>query len=517
MSKQPGLVLPLLLLHLAWPADAGRSAPLDAQAASPQLRPLTLSESLELALRQNRAIQIERLNPALARLALDEAYGYYDPTFRADGRRRAIADTGGYDPADLSTDAVYDTQAHTATMGLTGQLPSGLTYTLSGTYANTFGVRNGELFDSYNLFAGVSVRQPLLRDFWIDAGRLRIRVQRRLVRATEASATWAIMELVDQVAQAYYELAYARAHVQVQEKLLAVRERFELETRRRIEAGTLASLEEKLAQSQVAQVQTDLIAAGNAVALAQNELKLLLGESFRANADVHLVPADQLVIVPETLAREESWQRGLAQRPDLAQLRLAAETADLDLGFRRNQLFPALDLVAGYARRGADTRRTPASLPPASATAAFDELGSGAAPNDMIGVVLTPPLSRAAERARYRASKELQEQTRLRLEHQEEVVLREIDDALRTVEASRERVHATRRAAEYAAAAVEAEEQKLAVGRSTFFVVLELQSQLAGARSAEVRARADYNQALSRLHLAEGTLLEWRQLTLEFK
>ena len=121
------------------------------------------------------------------------------------------------------------------------------------------------------------------------------------------------------------------------------------------------------------------------------------------------------------------------------------------------------------------------------------------------------------ERANYRASKQLREQMRLRVKQQEELVMREISDALHTARASLERASLTRRAREFAQQALEAEERKLAGGKSTVFFVLQLQGDLASAKSAELRAKADYNRALSQLAFAEARTLERSRISLELK
>ena len=49
---------------------------------------------------------------------------------------------------------------------------------------------------------------------------------------------------------------------------------------------------------------------------------------------------------------------------------------------------------------------------------------------------------------------------------------------------------------------------KLARGKSTSFVVLQLQRDLTAARNSEIRALADYNRQVSALARAEGAMLE---------
>ena len=80
-----------------------------------------------------------------------------------------------------------------------------------------------------------------------------------------------------------------------------------------------------------------------------------------------------------------------------------------------------------------------------------------------------------------------------------------------------QRVDATKQARLYAEAALDAEQKKLENGKSTSFVVLQLQRDLTQARSAEIRALADYNKALSQLAFNEGTVFERNHLALDLK
>ena len=242
----------------------------------------------------------------------------------------------------------------------------------------------------------------------------------------------------------------------------------------------------------------------------------MLGDSWTNSVDVRLLPAESLLVLPEEFDLRLSWQRGLTNRPDLAQFREESEKAGIDLKYRRNQLFPALDLVASHTRKGASTGQL---LPPLSPAASLSEAGGqiadGDAPSDVLGIVLSLPLSRVSERGNYRISKHTRAQAELRVKQYEEQVLREISDAVHTARARLERVALTRRARELSDAALEAEGQKFAGGKSTLFFVLQLQSDAAATRSIELRAKADYNQAVSQLRFAEATLLENKGIAVE--
>ena len=127
------------------------------------------------------------------------------------------------------------------------------------------------------------------------------------------------------------------------------------------------------------------------------------------------------------------------------------------------------------------------------------------------------PLSRTRERNNYKAGKEVKTQSILRLKKLEESILVQIHDAIQAAKTAFERVGATRAATVYAQAAFDAEQKKLGAGTSTSFVVLQLQSALTLAQSAEIQAIVDYNKALAALAFADGTALERAKLLVKVK
>ena len=74
-----------------------------------------------------------------------------------------------------------------------------------------------------------------------------------------------------------------------------------------------------------------------------------------------------------------------------------------------------------------------------------------------------------------------------------------------------------RAATRLAQESLDAEKKKLLAGTSTTFLVLQAQTQLATARSAQIRAEADYHESLVALDLAEGTILVKNNIVLDEK
>ena len=197
-------------------------------------------------------------------------------------------------------------------------------------------------------------------------------------------------------------------------------------------------------------------------------------------------------------------------RPDLKQAKLDLERQGIQLKYDYNQLFPQLDVAGsyGYGAGGLTT---------VSFGDAFSDITSRDFPHYNVGVTFSIPLSNRRARYNYKTSKMSVEQALLSVKKLEQSILTEIDNAIVTAKASYERVSATRDAREYAEAALEAEQKKLQSGKSTSFVVLQLQRDLTSARSSEISALADYNKSLSNLSFSEGTTLIRRNVDLDIR
>src|SRR5262245_25699814 len=73
---------------------------------------------------------------------------------------------------------------------------------------------------------------------------------------------------------------------------------------------------------------------------AERALNALLSEDYNEWMDVRVEPTEALLAIPQTWNLQESWRRGLEQRPDLQQARLQIEIQTKQISLDRNQLYP---------------------------------------------------------------------------------------------------------------------------------------------------------------------------------
>lgn len=487
------------LAALAFTVSAG------AQTNAPAPRVITLAECIAMALQRNLDIQIRRLQPSIDLYNIDSARGYYDLTFNLNASQRFNSSPGSPDPNSALFNKSSDSFTESYGPSLTQQLGTGGRVTLNGDMVR----RSGSSFTSFNYStdAGVSLTQPLLKNAWIDATRQTILVNKRTLKIDELTLRSQVITTVSSVQQAYYELVFARDNVRVQEASLELAEKLLADNKRRVEVGALAPLDEKQSESQVAARRSDLLSARRDLELQVNTIKSLLGDDFGSWSTQVLEPTDKLIAVPQPLSVQESWRQGMSLRPDLQSSKESIERQNIVLRYNYNQLFPSLDLTLTYGHNGLG--RT------------FDTGLNGVQRGDnqfySYGIVLSFPLSNTTARNNYKAGKVTKEVLLLQFKQLEQSIIVEIDNSVKQAQTAYDKIEATRQARLYAEAALDAEQKKLENGKSTSFFVLQLQRDLTAARSAEIRALADYNKALATLSKSEGTTLEKANIGLEFK
>jgi outer membrane protein TolC len=354
---------------------------------------------------------------------------------------------------------------------------------------------------------GIQVSQPLLKNLWIDQSRLNIRVAKNRVKYTEEGLRLQIMQIITTLEQAYFDLIYNRENVLVQEKAVELAERLVAENRKKLEVGTLAPLDLQSAEAQAATSRAAVIQARNQLGTQERLVKGLITDEYTTLVSLELIPSGTLTAQPPIVNLQDSWSKGLTQRPDILQSKLDVERAGIQLKYSRNQLFPELDVFAtgGYAGAGKEF------------SDALHNIEERNLPFYTYGGRLIYPLSNTAARNNYKSSKATLEQMVLTLKKLEQTVMIAIDNDIGTLRANFDQVHATRTAREYQESALDAEQKKLESGKSTTYTVLQVQRDLTSARGAEIQALDTYNKTLSQLSLDEGSTLERLGIKFEVK
>lgn len=506
-------------------------------------RPLTLRETITMALRNNKDIEVARDNVSIAESDLLSARGAYDPRLSAQSYfERIISPATSF----LSGAAKVETSDFTTTSRVEGLAPKfGGSYRLDfSSIRQTSNSQFSVLNPQYPTALTLSYTQPLMRGLKFDLPRRQIEVARKNLSLTDAQFRQRAIEVISNVQRSYWDLVFALRNLQIQRE--AVRDaRTQLEhNRRMVQEGSLAPIDIVAVQTQVANFEQAEFSALEDVTRAENNLKNLIAEDQKSSLwNASVVPTDDVDLTPPQISLPDAMNAAVANRQELKQADLAREINLLDQRLYREQTKPQIDLVGTYGMVGnagtltsttspftasSDQLRTRvnqlsvlAGLQPLPAPLAvaipqnllggygqsLSNLGSNQFNNFRVGVSINLPLrNRTAEGQLGHA---LGEGRRIATQRQqlEQLIQVDVRNALQSVTTAEARLRSAAVARESAEQQYESEKRKLDAGQSTVFLVLERQTALAAARGNELRAQTDLNKAIAEVQRATGNSL----------
>jgi outer membrane protein len=473
--------------------------------AGARLRDLRLDEAVELALSQNLDIAVERLSPQVTDFQIAGLRGAYRPIASSSlGQRSQVNPptnqlNGGQRVANDTT---------TYNFGVAKVVPWG-----GGNFAVTF---NNSRLATNNLFANynpnytstltATYNQPLLRGFGTDSIRQQIAVTQVNREIAEESLRATIAVTIANVRNAYWDLAYARAAVDVARRSLELAQKLVEDNQARVEVGTLAPLDVVQAEAEAANRLQTVAQAEATLATAQLALKRfvvsgtndpLWTEEIRA-VDVPLLDATPLDI-------EAAVRNALDRRTDLETARKNLNSNDITLRYWRNESRPALDLQVNYGaqgiggnqfeREGTGIGSRITNTIPGGYNDALALLTARDFPTWNAAVNFSYPIGGSTADAQLARTRILRNQQTTRLRALELTVATEVTNAALQIEANRRRVDAARAARELAERRLDAEQSKFEVGLSTNFFVVQAQRDLSDAQNVELRTLTDLQKS----------------------
>ena len=212
---------------------------------------------------------------------------------------------------------------------------------------------------------------------------------------------------------------------------------------------------------------------------------------------------------------EASLAKAFENRPELSTARKIIEDAEVQLGFARNQRLPRLDLTGSYTHTGLAGKPRPsvfnpdpAPIFPTDSSGVDDDfLHAGGDRSWGIGARFEIPLGNITARHRVTEREIELRRARSRQKRQEQDVILEVRAATRQIRSSADAVGAARRREAAAMENLRAEQERLRLGDSTPFLVLEFEEDLAEAQQQVIVSLQSYRNSIAQLERAQGTLL----------
>jgi outer membrane protein TolC len=458
---------------------------------------LSIAEAIRMALVHNLDVAIQQIDTSIRATDIAIAEAELDPTLRANVRYGERSEARS--SAERAADAVDSVESENmdAEVALTGKTAAG---TEIGFLTNTSNSRTtfNNFTDEYRSFAGLTLTQPLLKNFGTGPNLAPIRIAQKGVLQAESTFRFQVENIVQRVYDASYELLFVLADLDSKREGLRLAQQLESDNKSRAELGVMTPLDVSQARSEVALRLNDIAQAERGIIQNQNALKRLIYRDLIEFLDypVHLQdglqnPSGEILVMPNIAA-------GLANREDYRALLYRADADDLTLAFRKNQALPQLDLNSSVGYSGIDN----------DVSRSYQRVFDTRDEDWFVGFTFSYPLGNEAEKNRVEASKLQKQRTLLELKSLEQDIVVQVHNALAALESTRKQVDASRAARIFAEENAKAEQEKLKEGTSTSFTVLQLQREVVNTRTQEYRALADYNKALVELKKAQGILLK---------
>jgi outer membrane protein TolC len=493
-------------------------------------RPLTLEEAVAFALEKNEGIFISRESAAAATANASGARGVYNPLLVLDGYWRETKQpvNSAFSGAPLGEGAPT-TESLEGSAVLSQYLPTG--GTLSARALTSKGETNGTfdlLSPAYQSRVGVELRQPLLRDFGMDAERVSIKVADAERKRSTAELRMEIVDTVAEVERAYWNLAAARAEIRVREEAVRLAEEQLAETEARVQTGAAPETEISQPRAELERRRGELFAALEAASRADTALKvLMLADDDAELWEETFAPEVERNIDIETVDRGTEMARALESRPELEVARAVIERRMAERKFSHSGTRPELDAVVSYDRFGiagtgnpaaTDAQGNPVVVPETYRGDwgdSWSSVGDGDFDDVRAGLVFSFPIGNDAAQAADASAKHAQRQAEAEMARARKIVRAEVLDAIAALETAGQRIETARAAREAAETQLSAERDRYEAGLSTNFLVLTRQNDLSNARLDEISAHADYRIARTEVARATGSLLDQRGITVE--
>nr|HPI75287.1 TolC family protein [bacterium] len=312
MLKHAFAVLALLTMALAAPAACEEAIPQN----------ISFDDALSLSLKNNKSLAVQMFDPKISLTKETIEKAAFDPAISAEaGGSRNKSASGSID--NRSSESVE------------------LSQKLRGGGEVTIGLSSDDASPGNSARIGVSLSAPLLQGAGSDVNLAGVRQAALNTESSRLELRAFVESLVEQVSNAYWDMALAQREIKIYEDSLALAEQQLAETETMVDLGSLAEIEIVAARAETALREQALVNARSR--LETLRVKMLRLMNADPASETGLFASDELVS-PTDAAPDISMvaDNAIKNRPDLLRARLAVERGDIEVVKTKNGLLPYL-------------------------------------------------------------------------------------------------------------------------------------------------------------------------------
>jgi outer membrane protein TolC len=344
--------------------------------------------------------------------------------------------------------------------------------------------------------ASIGITQPLVRGRGATVSRAQRNKAELDAQRQEVKARYDAAVLVHDLIGGYWEVAYAKAEIEVRrDSLRAAKDQLDV-AREVYKAGILPISALKAAEYALKVREESLLRSELSLEESSLATRQLAGLEVGPH-DIILEPTDPLAIDDTDWRVDEVLALAREHNPRIEGAKIGVALADLDLAVGEDANTPAVDFRASASAIGGGQ----------SIGDAVEGIGQAEAYELTAGLAVRYEIGGAA-RALERAGRAERTGAIATVEATERAVIAEVVKAVHQVRAARKRAEVAAAAIEVSTVNLKAELVAFKNGRSTSYNVLDRQNEVDEARLLRARAIADYHQAVARVELESGQLLD---------
>ncbi len=375
---------------------------------------------------------------------------------------------------------------------------------------------------------GLSISHNLLNGFGIAVNSRQIIVAKQNLNVSDLTFQTQIISVVSNVLTLYWGLVSDLEDVRSKQGSYDLAQQLYNDNKKQVQIGTLAPIDITQAESQVATSQRDLIFSQSAALQQEVRLKDALsrrGSGDPVIADVHIVPLDHIQ-VPEAVDLppiQTLLKQTLGSRFDLSAEQIDLRNTRTSALGTANGVLPVLRAIGSVSAQGLSGKTNPIAteVPPPDAYYlggfgnAVEQVFRRNFPSQRITAVYNENIRNDIAQGDYGIDQLQLRQTELRTQKDMNQVAVDISNQTIALQQAHTRYRAALQSRILEEQLVSAEQKKYKLGTSTTYAVIQVQRDLATAKSNEISATAQYANAKIVLERVLGTTLQSYQISVD--
>jgi len=462
---------------------------------------LSLSELIHRVVAQNQQIQIQKAEWDIKQAEEKGTHAIFEPDFvtSAEYEDNSQKNTP-QESLNRLGENVYTERNWDYSVGFEGLVPTGgkvnLGYELRQ-LSNTVTKDLTDEEDEYQMYLGLNVRQPLLKNAGIETTKTAIRVAQKESQVSFQEYRREMMQTVSKAAAVYWDFYRTQENLLLRQESVRIADKILVDNRQRHRTGKMAETEVLEAMAGVSSRKALSSEAQHKHREAANRLSKLLSVPH-SQETMRFEATDKPVFDKLDFDVVAIMQKAFQLQPEYLVAHERLEQADIKLSFAKNQRWPELDLIASYGFNGLDFSRGES----------WDQIENGDFETWSVGVEFRLPIGGGIKSRSELTKARLEIKSQLSTLKDIEVNLtNNIDTTLHLISSAEEQRQYADGIVKIRRRLLDSELARLDAGKSSTRLILEKEDDYRNAKEIALKNRVELQTALVELELTGGTIL----------